>query len=382
MMDKTNDWWIYKGTSVQHDEITRKLPDPPNWRKFSKFEDEKTLTYHLGDSDDPETKRHIGDGYQVGNHEIDLVNAALYLRRPLLVTGQPGSGKSSLAYAVAHELKLGRVLHWAITTHSTLAEGLYDYDAIGRLENASLKHHAMNNSKIQALSLNISHYLRLGPLGTALLPWKYPRVLLIDEIDKSDIDLPNSLLNIFEEGKFDIPKLQSMALTPAYNNDSSEKVHRCARLPILRYLTPAYNDDSNEKETKPVYVMPYDGKKDSDRVPIRNGHVQCHAFPFVVLTSNGEREFPPAFLRRCLRLRMPSLEPDKLEKIVKAHLGPEVLEQSQTKQLIKDFLQRQTKEDLATDQLLNAIYMAISGITLQNKEKLCDSLLESLTRQR
>lgn len=355
-MDKTNDWWIYKGTSVQHDEITKKLPDPPNWRKFSEFKGE-TLTYHLDDSDDPETKRHIGDGYQVGDHEIDLVNAALYLRRPLLVTGQPGSGKSSLAYAVAHELKLGRVLHWAITTHSTLAEGLYDYDAIGRLENASLKHHAANNSEIQALSLNISHYLRLGPLGTALLPWKYPRVLIIDEIDKSDIDLPNSLLNIFEEGKFDIPKLQSMA------------------------FVPAYNDDSSEKETKPVYVMPYDGKKDSDRVPISNGHVQCHAFPFVVLTSNGEREFPPAFLRRCLRLRMPPLEQDKLEKIVKAHLGSEVLEQRQTKQLIENFLQRQTKEDLATDQLLNAIYMTVSGITLQDKEKLCEALLESLTRQ-
>jgi len=63
-----------------------------------------------------------------------MVNAALYLRRPLLITGKPGTGKSSLAYAVAHELKLGEVLYWPITTRTTLKDGLYSYDAIGRLQ--------------------------------------------------------------------------------------------------------------------------------------------------------------------------------------------------------------------------------------------------------
>ena len=65
-------------------------------------------------------------------HELDMVNAALYLRRPLLVTGKPGTGKSSLAFRIARELGLGRVLRWPITSHVTLSSGLYGYDAIGR----------------------------------------------------------------------------------------------------------------------------------------------------------------------------------------------------------------------------------------------------------
>lgn len=367
MMDETNKndangWWIFKGMGVPHDEIRNRLPPPPNWRKFSKVEDEKLIDPQLLASlDDEETKRHIGDGFQVSKDEIELVNAALYLRRPLLITGKPGSGKSSLAYAVAHELKLGRVLHWPITTHSTLIDGLYHYDAIGRLEDASLKEKrfAANDPTLRTLSLDVGRYMRLGPLGTALLPWKYPRVLLIDEIDKSDIDLPNDLLNIFEEGEFNIPKLMPRLAYPAYDNDNSDK-----------------------EETKQTYVMPDGGKRATDRVPISNGHVKCHTFPFVILTSNGEREFPPAFLRRCLRLEMQLLDRGKLEKIVAAHLGKEALKKEETELLIENFLTSRTKGDLATDQLLNAVYMSISGVTLQGKEKLRESLLKYLTENR
>jgi MoxR-like ATPase len=61
-----------------------------------------------------------------------MVNAALYLRRPLLVTGRPGTGKSTLAFRIARELRLGRVLVWPITSRTTLKSGQYDYDAIGR----------------------------------------------------------------------------------------------------------------------------------------------------------------------------------------------------------------------------------------------------------
>jgi MoxR-like ATPase len=68
-----------------------------------------------------------------------LVNAALYLRRPLLITGKPGVGKTSLTYAVAHELQLGDVLRWSITTQTTLKYGLYRYDAISRLQYTSLQ---------------------------------------------------------------------------------------------------------------------------------------------------------------------------------------------------------------------------------------------------
>ena len=80
-----------------------------------------------------------GMKYQIDPEEAERVNAALYLRRPLLVTGEPGTGKSSLAYAVAAELGLGEVLRWPITSKSTLRDGLYRYDAIGRLQEANLR---------------------------------------------------------------------------------------------------------------------------------------------------------------------------------------------------------------------------------------------------
>ncbi|MFM6859063.1 MAG: MoxR family ATPase, partial [Dolichospermum sp.] len=111
-----------------------------------------------------------------------------------------GTGKTSLAYAVAYELGLGEVLHWPITTRTTLKDGLYSYDAIGRLQDAK--------DKDKDNLAEIGKYINLGSLGTALLPSEKPRVLLIDEIDKSDIDLPNDLLHIFEEGEFEIPVLR------------------------------------------------------------------------------------------------------------------------------------------------------------------------------
>src|SRR5262249_20206891 len=149
--------------------------------------------------------------YQAAEEEINLVNLALHLRRPLLVTGQPGVGKSTLAFSVAYELGLGPVLRWPITSRSTLLDALYRYDAVGRLQEVSLQREAARPSRrtqddatmpagndatapsadgADAL-LGIGKYVRLGPLGTALLPRHRPRVLLIDEFDKSDIDLPN-----------------------------------------------------------------------------------------------------------------------------------------------------------------------------------------------
>ena len=207
--------------------------------------------------------------YQADEKEINLVNLALHLRRPLLVTGQPGVGKSTLAYSVAYELGLGPVLRWPITSRTTLLDGLYQYDAIGRLQEVSLQRETGKAPGPAAdedgAPSGIGRYIRLGPLGTALLPRRRPRALLIDEIDKSDIDLPNDLLNVFEEGEFTIPEL--------------------ARL----------NQQS-------VTVMTAD---DGITAVVQGGRVTCAEFPFVVLTSNSERTFPSAFLRRCVRLEIP-----------------------------------------------------------------------------
>ena len=276
-----NEWFIFTGTGEPHDGINR-LPEAPSWRRFNGT----VLTERTFDQSTDSHRRlgatMRGENYQAQQEEIEMINKALYLRRPLLVTGKPGIGKSTLAYDVARELNLGPVVRWSITTRSTLQDALYGYDAIGRLQEVRLSDSSDTS--------DIGRYIRLGPLGTSMLPSYKPRVLLIDEIDKCDVDLPNDLLNIFEEGEYEIPELARLA-----------------------------------KEQDIVYVRSFDG---TDIVPIEQGRVRCREFPFVVLTSNGEREFPPAFLRRCLRLTIQSPNRDKLVRIVEAHLGIEAYQQA------------------------------------------------------
>lgn len=359
-------WWIYKGTNVPDKDIITRLPEPPNWRNFGGFNGERLRVPE--DEDERETERHIGKRFEVSDAEKELINAALYLRRPLLITGKPGLGKSSLAYAVAHELKLGRVLKWPITTYSSLENGLYRYDPIARLEDARWNRHTQAGPEGKGSSSDgASRYLRLGPLGTALLPWERPRVLLIDEIDKSDINLPNDLLNIFEAGEFDIPILMRLSEEDRANTQG---------------VVDNHNQNANGNVI--VRVMPYNGKKDSDKVPVSNGHVQCAAFPFVVMTSNEEREFPPAFLRRCLRLDIGDPDSDKLAKIVEAHLGTEMARDPRTKQLIDKFIKQQKSgEVVATDQLLNAIYMIglDRGVSIDGENRLSKALFQKLTKK-
>jgi MoxR-like ATPase len=264
--------------------------------------------------------------------EVALVNAALFLRRPLLITGPPGAGKSTLADDVAYELKLGRVLKWPINSRSTLKQGLYHYDAIARVRAESL--FAQDISRSDSVSDSegdtngfgaregrIGRHVRLGPLGTAMLPTSKPRVLLIDEIDKGDFDLPNDLLNIFEEGHFEIEEL--------------------VRLP---------------EDVKEVNVWTADRDR---RAVVHRGTVTCHAFPFVVLTSNGERDFPPAFLRRCVRLDLPQPSRVTVEAFLRAHLDDEACRDAE--HLIDEFMSRSTVAEMSTDQLLNAVYLATSG---------------------
>ncbi|GHJ33177.1 MULTISPECIES: AAA family ATPase [Streptomyces] len=334
-------WWIYQGTGRPLHDVSLEeiLPPPPPWRTFGGVSacpvEGDGAPGALSDPDDapteppapPEdaqdTARRLGAAplsTRSDPEEADLVNAALILRRPLLVTGRPGTGKSTLAYRISRELGLGRVLRWPITTRSTLRSGLYGYDAVGRVHAAAAGQAAEGDGREPGPE-DIGDFLQLGPLGTAMLPHRLPRVLLIDEFDKSDIDLPNDLLDIFEAGEYSIPELV--------------RIRR--RRPAVSVLT-----DDPERSTV-----------------IASGRVRCRAFPVVVITSNGEREFPPAFLRRCLQLRLPDPDADRLAAIVAAHLGR--ADDPRARELIQMFLERSEREGgLAADQLLNAVYLVTS----------------------
>ncbi|NLU68400.1 MoxR family ATPase [Streptomyces sp. HNM0574] len=293
------------------------MPPPPPWRSF-------TAPRTRAAPDDE------GSRYLITPAHADVVNAALHLRRPLLVTGTPGTGKSSLARAVAHELGLGEVLHWPVNSRSTVEEALYRYDAIGRLRESSLSRDRSEEEPA------IGTFVRLGPLGTALTPRARPHVLLVDELDKGDVDLPNDLLTVFEEGEFEIPEL--------------------ARLP----------EEQSEVEVRTAHR--------GEHTTVERGRVRCTEFPVVVITSNGERDFPPAFLRRCVPLELPTPDEGMLRAIVTAHLGEEAL--TEIDDIVDAFLRRRAPGELATDQLLNAVFLRTGGVDLS-----ADGLLDAVLHQ-
>jgi MoxR-like ATPase len=174
------------------------------------------------------------------------VNAAVALERPLLVKGEPGTGKTVLAEEVARALGLP-LIQWHIKSTTKAAQGLYEYDAVARLRDGQL-----GDAKVH----DIANYIKRGKLWDAFVA-DTPVVLLIDEIDKADIEFPNDLLLELD------------------------------RMEFFVYET---------KET-----------------------IKARRRPIVIITSNNEKELPDAFLRRCFfhYIRFPDKE--TMERIVAAH---------------------------------------------------------------
>lgn len=333
-------WHIYTGSGTSHTKIRDLTPeDRPPWRPC--YEGKTGRNPWLEQPDEQQPERQRGRTYRPIGDEIEAVNTAIHLRRPLFIEGPPGVGKSSLAASVAYELRLGPVLRWPINTRTTLKDGLYRYDAVARLQDVARQAGPWYAAQPPAgepvarpasAAAELTAYLRLGPLGTALLPWEHPRVVLIDEFDKGDLDLANDLLDILEEGTFLIPEL--------------------ARL----------NTPQN------IYVPTDDGVPRSGW-PICGGRVRCHAFPIILITSNGERTFPAAFLRRCIRLQMRRPDEQSLRRIVTAHFSDDEAVLRQIDDLVQLFFSDGEQNQLSTDQLLNAVYLRVRGLLPEAEER-------------
>jgi MoxR-like ATPase len=224
----------------------------------------------------------------------NAVNVAIALKRPLLVRGEPGTGKTLLSHSVAQDLGK-KLIIWNIKSTTKAQEGLYVYDTVQRL----------NDSRFGDKDINdIRQYIKLGKLGEAFAS-REELVLLIDEIDKADLEFPNDLLNELDEMSFYIP-------------ETGETV------------TAVYR-------------------------------------PIVIITSNAEKELPDAFLRRCIFHYIEFPNPDLMEEIVKVHF-PDI-RQNLLNQALATFYSLRKVDDFrkkpSTSELIDWIRVLLASKTAE-----------------
>ncbi|WP_340150332.1 MoxR family ATPase [uncultured Sneathiella sp.] len=186
------------------------------------------------------------DTYVATEDLMIAVNAAMTLQRPLLIKGEPGTGKTVLAQEVAKALSK-QFIEWNIKSTTKAQQGLYEYDAVSRLRDSQL-----GDDKVH----DISNYIRPGKMWEAFTAKESP-ILLIDEIDKADIEFPNDLLQELDRMEFFVYETQ----------ETIKAKHR----------------------------------------------------PLVIITSNNEKELPDAFLRRCFFHYISFPDTETMEKIVEVH---------------------------------------------------------------
>ena len=236
---------------------------------------------------------------------IEAVNYARLLKKPLLIRGEPGCGKTKLAQAIAYELfekkkvtsgdaitgnYRDHYFEWFIKSTSKAIDGIYTFDHLGQLRDAQLlnSYSPETNEHKKLKEKKAKDYLKFGPLGSAFLAStkEYPAVLLIDEIDKADIDFPNDLLLELDQKRFFIPET--------------------------------------------------------------NREYKAEESPVIIITSNDERELPNAFLRRCVFHYINFLEEDKLIEILQGRASLFKKQYTETSDLLteEEYSEKMEKKDI------------------------------------